>query len=43
MPCLITLSLNLSRSLWFNLGNLRIILLQSPTLGNDYEQVDLHP
>ena len=43
MPCLITLSLNLPRSLWFDLGTLRIILLRSPTLGNDYEQANLHP
>ena len=31
----ITLSLNLSRSLWFDLGTLRIILLWSPTLGSE--------
>ena len=31
----ITLSLNLSRSLWFDLGTLRIILLWSPALGSE--------
>ena len=31
----ITLSLNLPRSLWFDLGTLRIILLRSPALGSE--------
>ena len=31
----ITLSLNLPRSLWFDLGTPRIILLRSPTLGSE--------
>ena len=37
----ITLSLNLSHFLWFNLGTPRIILLRSPTLGS--EQAILAP
>ena len=37
----ITLSLNLPRSLWFDLSTLRIILLRSPALGS--EKANLEP
>ena len=36
----ITLSLNIPHFLWFDLSTLRIILLQSPTLGS--EQARMH-